>query len=103
MHGERRVRRCCVRRGATLSHAVASALVAYDLVLLCAARRALIRRQRADLSSDTKGGHTEVIRIAVVIPAHNASQEVGTAIASVHRAGERAGLNTSATVIVVAH
>jgi cellulose synthase/poly-beta-1,6-N-acetylglucosamine synthase-like glycosyltransferase len=103
MHGERRFRGRCVRRTANLSHAVASALVAYDLVLLCAARQALTRRERADLNSGSKCGHAEVTRIAVVIPAHNASQEVGTAITSVHRADEWAGWNTAATVIVVAH
>ena len=103
MHGERRFRGRCGRRAATLSHAVASALVAYDLILLCAARRALVRRQQADSNSDKRRGHAEVIRIAVVIPAHNASQDVGTAITSVHRADELAGSNTAATVIVVAH
>ena len=39
----------------------------------------------------------------MVIPAQNASQEVRTAITSVHRADERGGSNTAATIFVVAH
>jgi cellulose synthase/poly-beta-1,6-N-acetylglucosamine synthase-like glycosyltransferase len=86
-----------------MSHAFASVLVAYDLVLLCAARQAVIRRERADLDPGSMCGNAELIRIAVVIPAHNADQDVGTAITSVHRADEQAGSSTAATVIVVAH
>src|SRR5689334_14817114 len=103
MHSERRFRGRWVRPIATLSHAFASVLVVYDLVLLCAARQAVIRRERADLDSDSMCGNAELIRIAVVIPAHNADQDVGTAITSVHRADEQAGSSTAATVIVVAH